>query len=226
MTATPQPTVDPPPPARSAGARAASSPSSSASCSCCPASGCCSAAGSCSGPTGRRATTTATCSRRRTTSPRSGLRHHQRAASTWPPARTGCRSPRRSGTARIEVTGADSGSDIFVGIAPVADTTAYLDGVERTHRRPTWARGSPPAIRTGAGAPSAPPGEQDFWVAQASGLGHADADLEAGGRQLDARGHERRRLGRGVRRRPHRCDRAGPRRARLGGARRRRCSCC
>ena len=33
---------------------------------------------------------------------------------------------------RIEVTGTDPGSEVFVGIAPVAAVTAYLDGVERT----------------------------------------------------------------------------------------------
>src|SRR3954465_15960793 len=35
------------------------------------------------------------------------------------------------GTAKLQVTGADSGSDIFVGIARVADTTEYIGGVDR-----------------------------------------------------------------------------------------------
>ena len=74
------------------------------------------------------------------------------------------------GTARIQVTGADSGSDIFVGIARVADTTEYIGGVDRSIVTDLGS-GSPPAIRTGAGAPSTPPGEQDFWVAQAEGSG-------------------------------------------------------
>jgi hypothetical protein len=72
------------------------------------------------------------------------------------------------GTAKIQVTG--SGSDIFLGIARVADTTEYIGGVDRSIVTDLGS-GSPPAIRTGAGAPSTPPGEQDFWVAQAEGSG-------------------------------------------------------
>ena len=74
------------------------------------------------------------------------------------------------GTAQIQVTGADSGSDIFVGIARVADTTDYIGGVDRAIVTDLGSD-SPPAIRTGAGAPSTPPGEQDFWVAEAAGPG-------------------------------------------------------
>ena len=74
------------------------------------------------------------------------------------------------GTARIQVTGADSGADVFLGIARVADTTEYIGGVDREIVTDLGS-GSPPAIRTGAGAPSTPPGEQDFWVAQAEGSG-------------------------------------------------------
>jgi hypothetical protein len=73
------------------------------------------------------------------------------------------------GSARLKVTGA-SGSDVFVGIAPVADTTAYLGAVDRTIVTDLGS-GSPPVIRTGAGAPASPPGEQTFWVAQAEGSG-------------------------------------------------------
>jgi hypothetical protein len=73
------------------------------------------------------------------------------------------------GTAKIQVTGAD-GSDIFVGIARVADTTEYIGGVQRSIVTDLGSD-APPAIRTGAGAPSTPPGEQDFWVAQADGSG-------------------------------------------------------
>jgi hypothetical protein len=73
------------------------------------------------------------------------------------------------GTARIQVTGAD-GSDVFLGIARVADTTEYIGGVDRTVVT-DLGTDAPPAIRTGAGAPSTPPGEQDFWVAKADGSG-------------------------------------------------------
>jgi hypothetical protein len=73
------------------------------------------------------------------------------------------------GTARIQVTGAD-GSDVFLGIARVADTTEYIGGVRRTIVTDLGSDAAP-AITTGAGAPSTPPGEQDFWVAQADGSG-------------------------------------------------------
>jgi hypothetical protein len=74
-----------------------------------------------------------------------------------------------TGTAKIQVTGAN-GSDVFVGIARVADTTDYIGGVERSIITDLGS-GSAPAIRTGAGAPATPPTEQDFWVSQASGTG-------------------------------------------------------
>lgn len=74
------------------------------------------------------------------------------------------------GTAKIQVSGANSGSDLFVGIARVADTTDYLGGVDRTIVSDLGS-GSAPAVRTGAGAPATPPGDQDFWVAQTEGSG-------------------------------------------------------
>jgi hypothetical protein len=73
------------------------------------------------------------------------------------------------GTARLEVTGS-GGSDVFIGIAPVADATTYIGGVERTIVTDLGSDAAP-AVRTGTGAPSTPPGEQDFWVAQADGSG-------------------------------------------------------
>ena len=179
---------------------------------------------SCSGRTGRVATTTATCTRRPTTSPASGYAITSTSidlatGADWVPVSSAL------GTARIQVTGADSG--------PTSSSASRAWRTGRTTSAasiaassPTWARGRPPAIRTGAGAPSTPPGEQDFWVAQAERVRYADADLGAGRRQLDARGHERRRVGRGVLRRAGRCDGAGADRLRLGAARRRACSSC
>jgi len=73
------------------------------------------------------------------------------------------------GTAKIQVTGL-TGSDVFVGIARVADTTDYIGGVQRTIVTDLGS-GSAPAISTGAGAPSTPPGQQDFWVAKTQGSG-------------------------------------------------------
>jgi hypothetical protein len=74
------------------------------------------------------------------------------------------------GHARIQVTGTDSGREVFVGIARVGDANGYLGSVDRTVVSDLGS-GSPPAIRTGAGAPSTPPGQQDFWAAQAQGSG-------------------------------------------------------
>ena len=75
------------------------------------------------------------------------------------------------GTARLEVTGVGPRS-VFVGIAPVADAEAYLDGVHRTvvdglgFDSPATDSDQLPG-----GEPSGPPTEQDFWIAAASGHG-------------------------------------------------------
>jgi len=75
------------------------------------------------------------------------------------------------GTARVDVTGPGS-DEVFVGIAPVADATAYLGDVQRTVIDDLGFDGSPTAAdeRSG-GAPSGPPAEQDFWTASVSGSG-------------------------------------------------------
>jgi hypothetical protein len=62
--------------------------------------------------------------------------------------------------------------DLFVGIGPTSDVEAYLSGVERhlvtdVEYDPFRARYE---ARAGD-APTAPPGEQDFWAATASGSG-------------------------------------------------------
>jgi hypothetical protein len=81
------------------------------------------------------------------------------------------------GTARAEVTAGDPGTEIFVGVAPVTEGSAYLDDVGRsvvddlgtTANDERFVPGSPP---------SGPPGDQDFWVAQASGSGTQQLDWE------------------------------------------------
>jgi hypothetical protein len=75
------------------------------------------------------------------------------------------------GDARVEVTPHGDG-DVFVGIARVADAEAYLSGVSRTE---VEALGFDSPLgdddqRPGS-APSSPPGDQDFWIAQATGTG-------------------------------------------------------
>ena len=75
------------------------------------------------------------------------------------------------GTTRVEVTGPGQ-DEVFVGIAPVVDATAYLGDVQRTviddlgFDQP----GSRADERPG-GAPSGPPTEQDIWTAQTAGAG-------------------------------------------------------
>ena len=77
------------------------------------------------------------------------------------------------GTVRIR---SESDRDVFVGIAPANDVTAYLSGVEHSvvtdlERRPVYAQ------RAG-GAPASPPGEQAFWGASASGPGEQTLEWE------------------------------------------------
>ena len=82
------------------------------------------------------------------------------------------------GTARVAVTGTGQ-DEVFVGIAPVADATAYLGDVQRTviddlgFDQPADLTDERPG-----GAPSGPPGDQDFWTAQISGPGTQELTWE------------------------------------------------
>jgi hypothetical protein len=75
------------------------------------------------------------------------------------------------GDARVQVT-ADSGDEVFVGVARADDVSAYLGGVSRTE---VEALGFDSPLgnddQRPGGAPAAPPADQDFWIAQASGTG-------------------------------------------------------
>lgn len=83
-------------------------------------------------------------------------------------------------TLRFEVT---SSSDVFVGVAPRADVETYLEGVahnviasiDATPFRVTYQQVDGTAV-------PAPPTEQDFWAASASGSGEQTLtwDLEKG----------------------------------------------
>ena len=76
------------------------------------------------------------------------------------------------GTARVDVTGVDPSQEVFVGIASVADATRYLDGVSGTVIDDLgFADQVPNTHLLRGGPPSAPPGEQDFWITQTSGQG-------------------------------------------------------
>jgi len=71
------------------------------------------------------------------------------------------------GDVRLSVEGA-GGTDLFVGIAPAADVRAYLADVQ--HDTLLEIRDGDPVYRSTTGeAPAAPPTEQGFWVAEATG---------------------------------------------------------
>ena len=74
------------------------------------------------------------------------------------------------GSVRFEVTGTDPGSEVFIGIAPLSDATAYLGDVRRTVIEDLGID-SPAQRELSGGEPSGPPADQDFWTAQASGTG-------------------------------------------------------
>jgi hypothetical protein len=74
------------------------------------------------------------------------------------------------GSARAEVTPADPSTEIFVGVAPAAEGSAYLGGVARTVISDLGTTSSDERFVPGA-PPAGAPGDQDFWVAQTSGTG-------------------------------------------------------
>src|SRR4051794_31003988 len=76
------------------------------------------------------------------------------------------------GTARFSVTATDPGTDVFIGIAPAADVSGYLDGVRRTVVDDLGSTfGTTGISQVDGGAPAGPPTDQTFWTAQASGSG-------------------------------------------------------
>ena len=63
---------------------------------------------------------------------------------------------------------ADAGVPLFVGVAPTADVEGYLGDVARDTLR-EFRVGKAVLETTDGGAPATPPGEQTFWLAQATG---------------------------------------------------------
>jgi hypothetical protein len=83
------------------------------------------------------------------------------------------------GTARIEVTGTDPGTDVFVGIASAADVEGYLGNVRRTVVDDLGSTfGTTGISQVDGGAPSGPPAHETFWAQQASGTGTQQLDWE------------------------------------------------
>ena len=77
------------------------------------------------------------------------------------------------GTVRIR---SESDRAVFVGIAPTADASAYLDGIE--HDVVTDLDRDPRYTRRAVGTPASPPGEQTFWAASVTGTGEQTLDWE------------------------------------------------
>ncbi len=77
------------------------------------------------------------------------------------------------GTVRIR---SESDRPVFVGIAPAADVTRYLSGVEHAvvtdfERRPVY-------VSVPGGAPSSLPGDETFWVESTTGSGEQTLEWE------------------------------------------------
>ncbi|HXV94393.1 MAG TPA: DUF4389 domain-containing protein [Pseudonocardia sp.] len=74
------------------------------------------------------------------------------------------------GDVRIRATG-ESPAGVFVGIGPAAQVQGYLAAVERERLVEMGPGGRAVQQTLPGGAPATPPGQQDFWAAQASGPG-------------------------------------------------------
>ena len=72
---------------------------------------------------------------------------------------------------RIRATAVDQGAELFIGIGPEADVESYLRGVARDEIRDVDSDGDPEYRRIPGTEIPAPPAEQGFWVASASGAG-------------------------------------------------------
>jgi Domain of unknown function (DUF4389) len=70
----------------------------------------------------------------------------------------------------------ESDRDVFVGIARDTDVEEYLNGVE--HAVVTDIEEDPEYSDRPGGAPTSPPGEQDFWVASEGGSGEQTLEWE------------------------------------------------
>ena len=73
---------------------------------------------------------------------------------------------------RLTVTGGESTQELFVGIGPAAEVSAYLDGVAHAEIADVGeSAGDVELVAVAGESTPALPGEQDFWVAQREGSG-------------------------------------------------------
>jgi hypothetical protein len=76
------------------------------------------------------------------------------------------------GDVRVEVTGAESSTAVFVGVARAADVDRYLTGVGHGRVDRLGPDGGPGAVtEIRGGAPTSLPRDEDLWVAQVQGPG-------------------------------------------------------
>ncbi len=72
---------------------------------------------------------------------------------------------------RLQVTGVDADTELFVGIGPEADVEMFLAGVAHDEIRDIEFGGDVKYRSVSGDQPAAPPGDQDFWVASNSEAG-------------------------------------------------------
>ena len=80
------------------------------------------------------------------------------------------------GTARVQATA--TGPELFVGIGPSDQVSAYLGSVQRSVIDDLGNDGAVEGREVSGGAPAGPPTEQDFWTEQATGAGRQQLDWE------------------------------------------------
>jgi Domain of unknown function (DUF4389) len=73
------------------------------------------------------------------------------------------------GDARVRVMAGQN--DLFVGAGPSDKVTAYLAGVSHSTVDDPWGDDRHDIPATSGGAPSGPPGDQNFWIASSEGSG-------------------------------------------------------
>jgi hypothetical protein len=79
---------------------------------------------------------------------------------------------------RLQVAGVDDGADLFVGIGPEDAVGMFLAGVAREEIRSVDFGGDVEYTSLPGSQVAAPPVEQDFWVASASGTGSLELEWE------------------------------------------------
>jgi hypothetical protein len=80
------------------------------------------------------------------------------------------------GDVRLRVSPLETGTAVFVGIAPADEVARYLDGTRFATLRELTENGPRLDVTAGPGTP-APPAEQTFWTASSTGTGPQTVEL-------------------------------------------------